>query len=198
MKIVGITGPSGSGKSLLGEQIKKAGIPCIDADELYHSLLFPPSRCLDAIAKRFGSEFICEDGSLNRALLSSKVFSDPSELKKLNDTVLPIVLDSIRENIARLEEAGETVVAVDAPTLIESGFHRECDYTVVVLAPANQRIIRASERDGISEKKAKERIAAQSPDDFYTAAADFVMVNDSDTDSFIKKADILIDKLKNL
>jgi dephospho-CoA kinase len=127
IKKIGITGPSGSGKSLLCERLKKENIVCIDADALYHSMLIPPSRCLNAIADVFGEDIISSDGTLDRGILAAKVFSDASSLQKLNDTVLPIVISEIRNIISRLEAEGHTLVVIDAPTLIESNFHKECE-----------------------------------------------------------------------
>ncbi len=198
IKKIGITGPSGSGKSLIGEYLKKANIDSIDADALYHSMLLPPSRCLDAIASAFGEDILLPDGSLDRKVLSTRVFTDGSALQKLNDTVLPIVLDEIRSIISAYEAEGKTIVAIDAPTLIESGFHKECDLIVAVVAPREQRIKRAAARDNISEEKARERIAAQNPDEFYTSVADLVIVNGGDLASLEKACEDLLAALRDL
>ena len=73
MKIIGVTGPTGSGKTVLTEYFASLGIPTINADELYHSLLIPPSPCLDAISSAFGKDMLSEDGSLDRKALSALV-----------------------------------------------------------------------------------------------------------------------------
>ena len=198
IKTIGITGPSGAGKSVLSKHLALAGIPCIDADELYHSMLNPPSRCLDALAKAFGSDILKDDGSLDRVALSSRVFNDQEELDRLNNTVLPIVLDEIRRKIRSYDEEGIRFVALDAPTLIESGFHRECDLIVTVLADKKSRITRISERDHIMTDKAKERVAAQQSDDFYSSVSDVVITNDSDEASFKQQADNLIQMILSL
>ena len=198
IKIVGITGPSGSGKSLLCKYITEAGIPCINADEVYHSMLTPPSRCLDAIAKEFGGGVILSDGSLDRAARASAVFGDTEKLDLLNKTVLPLVIAEIKELISGLEEASHTAVAVDAPTLVESGFHRECDLVVSVIAPPDKRIERIRARDGISDEKASLRISAQKDDDFYTSASDVTLINDTDDSIFAREASSLIERIKAL
>lgn len=198
IKIVGITGPSGSGKSLLCKYITEAGIPCINADEVYHSMLTPPSRCLDAIAKEFGGGVILSDGSLDRAALASAVFGDTEKLDLLNKTVLPLVIAEIKELISGLEEASHTAVAVDAPTLVESGFHKECDLVVSVIAPPDKRIERIRARDGISDEKASQRISAQKDDDFYTSASDVTLINDTDGSVFAREASSLIERIKAL
>ena len=198
IKKIGITGPSGSGKSLLSKHLNAVGIPTIDADKLYHSMLLPPSRCLDALSDVFGKDILKWDGTIDRKILSSRVFSDAKQLKLLNDTVLPIVLDEIRVLISELEAKGESVVAIDAPTLIESGFHKECDLTVSVLASRATRLCRISARDNITEEKATERINAQHDDDFYINASDKVLFNDSDENAFAMQASELIKFINTL
>ena len=192
MKILGITGPSGAGKSLLTETLKKLNIHVIDADEVYHSLLIPPSDCLRAIKNVFGDGVFDESGALSRPRLASIVFNDKEKLKLLNATVLPFVLDRIRQIISSLE--GE-LVAVDAPTLIESGFNKECDAVISVLCPNEIRLERIMARDGITRDAALERIKAQKPDSFYVDASDAVIVNDTDENEFSKRLLSTLDKL---
>lgn len=198
IKKIGITGPSGSGKSLLSECLNDALIPTINADKLYHSMLIPPSRCLDAIAHVFGNDILKADGTIDRTVLASRVFCDDKQLKLLNDTVLPIVIDEIRALISKLEASGERIVAIDAPTLIESGFHKECDLVVSVLSSKEVRIDRISARDNISREKATERVYAQHSDDFYISASDKVLINDKDIDSFKAQAIELTKLIKTL
>ena len=185
-KIVGITGPSGSGKSLLSKHLSDNQIPCIDADAVYHGMLTPPSRILDAIVEVFGADLLTADGSLDRTVLSARVFSDPTQLELLNATVLPIVVDEINSIIASLVNDGASTVVVDAPTLIESGFHRSCDMIIAVLAPIESRIERIKARDMISEERAKARVLSQKSDDFYTSVADITILNDGDKAEFEK------------
>ena len=185
-KIVGITGPSGSGKSLLSKHLSDNQIPCIDADAVYHGMLTPPSRVLDAIVEVFGADLLTADGSLDRTVLSARVFSDPTQLELLNATVLPIVVDEINSIIASLVNDGASTVVVDAPTLIESGFHRSCDMIIAVLAPIESRIERIKARDMISEERAKARVLSQKSDDFYTSVADITILNDGDKAEFEK------------
>ncbi|MBO5416146.1 MAG: dephospho-CoA kinase [Clostridia bacterium] len=197
-KIIGITGPSGAGKSLLCGYISEAGIPCIDADALYHSMLVPPSRCLDAIRAAFGNGVIAPDGTLDRRALSACVFNNESKLELLNKTVLPLVIEETKRLIADFFEAGHSVVCVDAPTLIESGFHLECNTVIAVIAPTEERIERIEERDHISHELAEMRINAQKPNSFYTARADITLVNDGNISLFQAQARELINNLKEL
>ncbi len=188
MHVYGITGPSGSGKSLLCEYLSAHGIVHINADAVYHEMLTPPSTVVDAIVRQFGKSVLAPDGGIDRRALSAIVFSSPQKLELLNQTVLPLVLDEVRARLARMKQDGVRVVAIDAPTLIESGFDTECDTVVIVLSSAETRIARIMERDGISIERAKARIEAQNPDDFYIAHADAVLYNDGDSKAFLEQA----------
>ena len=187
MKIIGVTGPTGSGKTLLTEYFASLDITTINADELYHSMLIPPSACLDAIREKFGDSVFSESGELSREKLGKIVFNDKEKLDLLNATVLGIVLDEIRRQIAILKRTGNDFLIIDAPTLIESGFHRECDTVISVIAPKNERIRRISLRDRISVERATEHVRAQKEDSFYTENSHEVIYNDSTESDFILK-----------
>lgn len=187
MRILGITGPTGAGKSLCSNYLRQNGIAVIDADGVYHELTSAPSACTAALRDAFGSSILCGDGSLNRSALAQIVFGDAQKLALLNETVLGIVLDDIRARIRRLKADGHNCVAVDAPTLIESGFHRECDTVISVLCPKELRTRRITERDGISEERARARVNAQPDDAFYRAHSDLIFENRGDKDIFLEQ-----------
>ena len=195
IKIIGVTGPSGAGKSLFCAQLKKYGIETIDADEVYHSLLVPPSDCLDAIRQAFGSQVFCQGGTLDRIALGTVVFSSPEKLELLNKTVLGFVIDKMEEMIASFEKEGKKFVFVDAPTLIESGFNKKCNTVISILSTKETRISRIAVRDNITVEKAKERVMAQHSDEFYISNSDFILENTNDETSFIEKTDELLLKL---
>ena len=196
MKIIGITGPSGSGKSILASALRERGISVIDADELYHSLLVPPSRCLELLRGAFGGDIFNGDGTLDRPALSRIVFSDEKKLELLNSTVLSVVIDESKKIFAELEARGERVAAIDAPTLIESGFHKECDLVVSVISDADVRADRISERDHIGHDDALRRIRAQRDDEFYKRHSDLVIFNDGDVGALTAAAEKILISVK--
>ena len=198
MRIIGITGPSGAGKSCLSDFLRKKNIPVVDADETYHSLLVPPSACLDAIREAFGDGVILSDGSLDRKALSAEVFGDGEKLKLLNTTVLGFVLDRVREIFSEYEREGRTLVAVDAPTLIESGFYAECDVVISVLAPKETRISRIVARDGITEDAARARVYAQREDSYYTERSHITVENNGSEREFEEKCEQIYSALNGL
>ena len=195
MKIVGITGPTGAGKSALSEYLRSRGIPVIDADGVYHSLLIPPSPCLDALRNAFGQEIFSKEGMLDRKKLASIVFGDKNKLELLNKTVLDFVLDRARQILRGYEAEGITVAAIDAPTLIESGFHTECHTVVSVICPSKLRIERIILRDNIEKEAAEARVGGQKPDEFYISHSDTVIRNDRSESDFLKECKTLADCL---
>ncbi len=191
IKIIGVTGPSGAGKSYLSHTLKKKGLPVIDADGVYHSLLTKNSDCTHALVGEFGTEILDENGAPDTKKLGAIVFSSEEKLKKLNSLVLGFVIVKIKEMIAEFEKQGNVSVIVDAPTLIESGFSKECDVVVSVLSSKEKRTRRIVERDGISYEKALMRVCAQKDDEFYKSNSHFVLLNDNDTNEFESKTDEL-------
>ncbi|MBQ8850229.1 MAG: dephospho-CoA kinase [Clostridia bacterium] len=191
MRTVGITGPTGAGKSLLSGYMRKKGIPVIDADEVYHSLLVPPSLCLDALRGAFG-DIIFKGEELDRRILSDIVFHDEEKLTLLNRTVLGFVLERIREMLGELRAEGHTVAAVDAPTLIESGFYLECDTVVSVISSPEIRVERIILRDGLTREAAEARVHAQRDDGFYIEKSDIVLTNDRDEVEFFDRCEELV------
>ena len=186
MKIIGITGPTGAGKSTLSEYMRQRGIPVIDADKLYHSMLTPPSPCLDALRNAFGDRIFSGE-ELDRKKLANIVFSDENKLELLNQTVLSIVLDESRKIFTRYEAEGNEIAAIDAPTLIESGFCDECDLVVSVICDPVSRIERIILRDGITKEAAEKRVRAQKSNEFYTSRSDIVINNDKGEDEFLRE-----------
>ena len=195
MKIVGITGPTGAGKSLLSEYMRQNGIPVIDADGVYHSLLIPPSPCLDALKDAFGDGIFSSNGELDRKKLADIVFHDEKKLDLLNKTVLGFVLDRSRELLRSYEADGTTVAAIDAPTLIESGFYLECDTVVSVICDPELRTERIISRDRISRDAAESRVRGQKSNEFYTEHSDTVIFNDRSEAEFLKECGVLTEAL---
>ena len=189
MTVIGLTGPTGSGKSTLCEIASELGIKSIDADKVYHGLLIPPSKCLDEIVKAFGDRILDGNGSLNRPALASIVFEKGAEerLSLLNSITHKFVKEEFRRIIADMEKNGDSAVIVDAPTLYESGFDGECDITIAIISDRATRSVRIIERDSLSEDRAEQRLSAQKPDEFFKERADFVILNDGDLNALREK-----------
>lgn len=197
MVVIGITGPSGSGKSEICTKLNEAGIPTLNADRIYHRLLTPPSELLDLIAERFGRDVIKEDGTLDRSVLAGKVFAAGAEeeLEALNSITHGRVVSKMEALIAQYSGMGCRALTADVPLLFESGFDRECDLTVAVIADKAIRTERIMKRDGISYEAAVARTAAQKSEDFYTSRAGIVIKNNSGEEELAHEVDALLERI---
>lgn len=195
IKIIGLTGPSGAGKSEFCQALKNRLVPFIDADKVYHSLLTPSSECTNALVSEFGAEILDVEGAPDRKKLGAIVFSSKEKLEKLNSLVLHFVIENMRATISALDAAGVKNVLVDAPTLIESGFHLECDTVISVIAPRESRIERILLRDGITREAAEKRVDSQHQDEFYITHSDIVIKNDSSPEELLARANEVLDAI---
>lgn len=199
MKIIGLTGPSGAGKGMLGSFLAARGLPVIDADRVYHELLVPPSACLDALVREFGGDILTKDGTLDRSALAALVFADGeasfARREALNRITHRYVTDKVRELLASYKEKGNAATVIDAPLLIEAGLDAICDVVVAVLADRQTRLERLIQRDGKEREALLSRMDAQPDDGFYTSRADTVVINDGDKVSLRAHADAIIERL---
>lgn len=184
MLVIGVTGPSGSGKGTVSSFLSDHGIKIIDADEVYHSVIAPPSPCLEELVEYFGQSILEPDGTLSRKRLSELVFGDGNgdRLKTLNVITHKYVVAKILSVVKELEAAGERVSVIDAPLLIESGLSSACDIVIAVISDKELRISRIMTRDKISDERARMRVSSQPNDSYYTDAADIVIRNDGSVD----------------
>ncbi len=178
--IIGLCGGSGSGKSTVAELFSEHGFLHINTDAIYHSLISAKSECRDMLVLEFGQE-ILEGEAINRQRLAKIVFADGSahRLKALNEISHRYVLSEVRRIISELDFTEYRGAVVDAPLLFESGFDKECDAVVSVLADKDVRLERIISRDGITRERALERISKQLSDDVLIEKSDFVIINDN-------------------
>jgi len=178
MMVIGITGPTGAGKSivcrLLGDWER---ISVIDCDQVSREVVRRGERCLLDLAVEFSSAIINKDGELNRKKLASIVFRDRKKLRRMEEIMYPYILSRIVQWLSQREKAGDRAVFLDAPTLYQSGANILCQKVVAVLAPPEDRLRRIMERDELSEEEAKARMACQPGDEFFLARVDHVIRN---------------------
>ncbi len=177
MIVIGITGPTGAGKTTTLNELGKLGGDIIDCDVVYHELLERDIPLQNLIKDEFG-EVESENGRIDRKKLGAIVFHDPEALNRLNSIVNRAVTQAVEERLEGYRAKGSCAVAIDAIALFESGLARLCDTTVAVIAPAEIRVERIMARDGISEDYARARVQAQNPDEFYTSRCEHVLFND--------------------
>ena len=196
MLIIGLTGPSGSGKGVVASIFARYGVPSIDTDAVYHDLLIPPSPCLCELTQRFGTGILNHDGTLNRKALAAVVFAEghDAELRDLNRIAHYHVLAVVRQRLTAYHVDGMPAVLVDAPQLFESEFNNECDRILAVLAPREARLARIMKRDGLSSEAANARLAAQKSDEFFTLHSHDVIFNDGSEADLELDVQRLLDK----
>lgn len=178
MIIVGLTGPTGAGKSSASAVCEKLGVKHIDCDIIARKATEKGQEGLLAVVKAFGEEILNPDGTLNRKALAEKAFKDNDSTELLNQTLLPIIKKMVMSEIK-----GDKVL-LDAPTLFESGIDEICNKTVAVLSDSQLRLKRIIARDGITSEQALLRINAGKNDDFYKEKCDFVIYNNTDENTF--------------
>lgn len=177
MLVIGLTGPSGAGKGEVSKLFAAHGIPVIDADQVYHSLLIPPSACLYELVYTFGPQILAPDQTLNRKALGEIVFSDETMLAKLNEITHRYVMAAIRKKMDDLRRNEVRAAILDAPQLFEAGANKDCNIIVSVLADRETRIERILRRDGIDRDAATRRIDSQKSDEFFRKHSDYIIEN---------------------
>lgn len=196
MLVIGLAGGSGSGKGTAAEIFASYGILPIDTDKVYHRLTNAPSECLRELTGEFGTAILTSDGVLDRARLAELVFGSEEKRKRLNLISHRHILGTVREIIGKAKAQGYFAVLVDAPLLFESGFDKECDLVVSVLADRETRISRIIARDGITMEKAEARINKQMPDGRLAELSDYVIENNGSRSELSARIAEIIEKIK--
>ena len=182
MKILGLTGGSGTGKSAACTAFARLGCGVIDADATYRTLCDTCDPMLKEIQNVFGDVF-STDRKLDRKKLGTIVFADAQKLQQLNAITHPYIRQAARDAFAAYSKRGCLLCIYDAPVLFEGQMETLCDKTCAVLAARNTRIARIVARDAITEEYAALRIDAQKDDAFYRERCDYVVQNDADLDT---------------
>ena len=197
MTIIGITGPTGAGKTTALNELEKLGGAIIDCDAVYHEMLESDIALQSELEQAFGP-LKNEMGTFDRKKLGGVVFRDPAALERLNRIVWPHIERAVDERIERARQQGRTCAAVDGITIIESGRAAKCDTTVAVLAPVEDRVRRICLREGISEEYARARVSAQKQDEWFWANCEHILMNDcAGVEEFALKAKTLFEQILN-
>lgn len=179
MTIIGITGPSGGGKTSALRALQALGALIIDCDAVYHELLAGDADMLREIGGAFSG--VVRDSALDRKALGQIVFSNAEALETLNGLTHKYVGREVSRRLREHKAAGGALAAVDAIALLESGLAERCDFVVGVTAPEAVRVQRIMERDGVSEEYARLRVGAQKPESWFAENCDYVLISDCET-----------------
>ena len=175
MMIVGITGPTGSGKTTALNVIREMGGCVLDLDAVYHGLLKTDAGLLGELDARFPG--VIRNGELDRKALGNIVFADKQALSDLNAITGKYILAETDRQLEAAQRQGVPIAAIDAINLLEGDLPERCHVTVAVTAPVEIRVGRLMERDGISEEYARLRISAQQPNEYFEAHCDHTLRN---------------------
>ncbi|HEY9287560.1 MAG TPA: dephospho-CoA kinase [Candidatus Dormibacteraeota bacterium] len=176
MRVLGLTGGIGSGKSLVASMFSALGAEVIDADQLAREVVEPGQPALAEIVEAFGPQMLRPDGHLDRPRLGAAVFADPSARRTLDAITHPRIRERMRQEVeARADRAG--VLILDIPLLYESGREGTVEKVVVVWVDRATQLRRLVARDGLTPEQAEQRLAAQLPLDEKRSRADEVIDN---------------------
>ena len=175
MRVLGLTGSIGSGKSHVSSYLASLGARIVDGDRISHALTAPGGKALPAIRKAFGDAVFTADGSLNRRELGRLVFSSEADRFRLNGVIQPMILDEIHLEMRQAEADGADVCVLDMPLLFEEHLEVLCDSTWCVFLPEDLQIQRIMERDHCTRQEALSRIHSQMDAREKAARADVVI-----------------------
>jgi dephospho-CoA kinase len=177
MRLIGLTGGIGSGKSTVAAMLAGRGASVVDADLLAREVVEPGTPALAEIAAEFGPGVLLPDGRLDRPALGAIVFADAARRERLNAITHPRVGALMQSRIAEALASDAPLVVVDVPLLFEGGRQSLFEGVLLVWVPAEVQVLRLVSRDGMAEEDARARIAAQMPIDDKRALADWVVDN---------------------
>jgi dephospho-CoA kinase len=181
MKLIGLTGGVGSGKSTVAEMLRELGAVLIDADEAAHAVYEPGTAGFDAIVAEFGPEYV-RDGRIDRRRLGELVFKDRDAIGRLNAIVHPLVRDWMARRTSEAAEGGAEVIVQDVPLLYENGLEDLFSSVVLVYVSPEVQLERLVKGRGLDEARARSIISAQMPIDEKRRRAHHVIDNSGTQD----------------
>jgi dephospho-CoA kinase len=180
LRVFGLSGGIGSGKSTVAAHFRTRGVPVVDADVLAREVVRPGSAGLAEIVAAFGAEIVNGAGELDRAALARRVFGDPAQRALLESITHPRVRALARERFSEVEAQGEPLACYEVPLLFEAGLTDTYRPAVVVTCTQEQQIERAMHRDSATRAGIMARISAQMPLSEKAQLADYVIDNSAD------------------
>lgn len=195
MKVIGLTGGIGSGKSTVAELLRGRGFPVLDADYSARQVVAPGSPGLQAVLSHFGPRFASADGQLNRAALRQHMQGEPAAQHALNAILHPLIHQHLAGQLTQLAEAGHQLAFVEAALLLEAGSAARYDAILLVTAPYPIRLARVVARDGVSPAQARALMRRQWPDSRKKPLAHAVLVNGGDLRGLADRLDEALQRL---
>lgn len=204
MKVIGLTGGIGSGKSTVSGFLAGLGATIIDVDKVWHGALKPDTELWRGVVAAFGNDILAPDGNIDRKKLGDIVFSNPEALGRLNNIMHPWMYETVKAKLEEYRQRGMGVVVLEAPLLIdvplslkagEPSLLDEVDEVWVTVAPEFTVFKRLKEKSGLSEEQALARIHSQLPSEERVKHADLVINTDCSLEELKQRVRALWDKL---
>lgn len=189
--ILGLTGPTGSGKSALSKKAEELGFYVLDCDKTARKAV-EVDKCKEELKLVFGEDIFDKNGDLVRSLLAEKAFKSPTQTDLLNRTIFPFITMLLKEEINSLKAEK---ILLDAPTLYESGMDSICSAVVAVLADKEVRLSRIMARDNIDENHALLRINAGKTEDYYKEKTPYILYNNGEINQLYKNFEKIINEI---
>lgn len=177
MRVIGLTGKTGAGKSTVAAFLKEKGCYIIDGDKIARDILLPGEAAVKELSDAFGEDIILPDGNIDRKMLASRAFANEKSTDMLNRITHPRITEHFIKERDKAERDGYKAAVIDAAALLESNCKNLCSYFIVVTAPEDIRLERILRRDGITREQALTRINAQKSDEYYLSQADYTVKN---------------------
>lgn len=194
MKIIGLTGGIGTGKSTVSAYLAQKGCKIIDADLISHQMTEAGSTCLAEIKDAFGEDVFLRDGNLDRKKVGRLVFADATKKKTLEQIITRRVIEKTLRILQDCRARQEDLVVLDAPLLFECGMQRYTDETWLVVCRTETRLRRIAARDGLAEEDIQKRIANQMSTEQKEKLADYIIDNSRDLAWLYAQIDTLLAK----
>ena len=192
MKIIGVTGSSGSGKSTVANILKEEyNAYLIDADLVAREIIENDKNCLNEIIENFGEDITYENKLLKRKMLAQIIYSDSKKRELLNSITFKYIKKEINKKIQDAKEKYKMII-IDAPLLFEIGLDKYCDKIIGVIADEKIKIERIKIRDLITKEDVKKRLNAQYSDEFFVQHCDYIVKNNFESEEDLKN------KIRNL
>ncbi len=194
MKVIGLTGSIGMGKSATAALISAAGIPVFDSDACVHLLYAKGGKAVAPIAAAFPGVVV--EGAVNRQYLSSALHADPSGFARLEAIVHPLVLQEREAFLHKARAGGADLVVFDIPLLFETGSDQHVDHVLVVYAPEELRRVRVLQRPGMTQAKLDAIIARQLDDSTKLARADYQIETSGGLEDAKRQLDAILKSIR--
>lgn len=196
MKIIGLTGGIGTGKSTVSQLLAGLGAVILDADKVGHEALKPGSEVRERVVNEFGGSIVTAGGDIDRGRLGELVFNSQESRARLDRIMHPAMYEMVRAHLEKYRREGASTVVLEAPILIEAGWTPLVDEVWVTVAPEATVLKRLRERSGLSEAAARARIRTQLTSEERIRHADLVIDTDCSLEDLKKRVTTLWQKLQ--